>query len=563
MLLTLMLALCVASRPPAQTTQTQQTMGVQRPPRDVTADKKGTGVIRGRITNTEGRALRRVQLRLNGESIPEGRTASTNGLGQYEIRELPAGRFMLFASRAGYLGMAYGQARSGEPGRPIELADGQTIEKLDLVLPHTALISGRVLDEAGEPLAGATVMPMQMRFFNGKRRMLPFRTAVTDDTGQFRLSGLDPGEYYIQASSRETWEGDPPERQMLGFLPTFFPSAPNVGEAQRVRARAGQEAVGSDIGLIPGKVARVSGTVVSAQGQPLAGENINLGIEIRGESFQSFFGGQGTKVNPDGTFQFRNVAPGEYHLNVRTSAVADRPFEAANVTVSTVNGDVENLSIVTAPAGTVAGTVVLESDKLPVPLTRLFVRNLPVDRDSAINIGSAPDNGRVRDDGTFELKAVVGSNRLTVGGLPEGWAIRRIDQGGKDYTTTPFDTFGQTLDGFTIVLTNRFPVVSGVLRDDKGNPAAGGTAILFPEEASLWAEDLRTVRTARPDQSGVFGIRAIRPGDYLAIAVPTVQNNQWNDPEYLESLRSNATRISLKEGDSPRLELVVRAPEVR
>src|SRR6266498_1300926 len=147
------IALTLAANGAAQTA-TPQTFGAQQrtPPRDATVEKKGTAIVRGKIVNAEGRPLRRVQLRLSGEAIPEGRTTSTNGLGKFEIRELPAGRFNLSASRAGYLPMAFGQTRIGEPGRPIELADAQTLESSDIVLPHTALISGHVLDEAGEPL---------------------------------------------------------------------------------------------------------------------------------------------------------------------------------------------------------------------------------------------------------------------------------------------------------------------------------------------------------------------------------------------------------------------------
>ncbi|HYT76842.1 MAG TPA: carboxypeptidase-like regulatory domain-containing protein [Vicinamibacterales bacterium] len=556
----------IVAQAPTQTQQTQQTFGAQprTPPRDVAGEKKGTAVIRGKITNSEGRPLRRVQVRLSGESLPDGRNASTNGLGQYEIRDLPAGRFTLNATRAGYLSVAYGQSRPGEPGRPIELSDAQVLDKTDLVLPHTALISGHILDEAGEPLAGATVLVMQMRFFNGRRRLLPVRgNAITDDTGQFRLSGLEPGEYYVQASSRETWEGDPPERQMLGFLPTFFPSSPNVGEAQRVRVRTGQEAAGTDISLLPGKVGHISGTVFNSQGQPLAGEGVNLGVEIHGENFMSMSSAQSTKVNPDGTFMFRNIAPAEYHLNVRTPATMDRPSEAANLIVSLVGGDVEGLSIVTSAAGGLTGRIVVEGESaLPTPLTKLSVRPLPVDRDTAINILGVPDNGRVRDDGTFELKGIVGSNRLGVGPLPEGWAIRRIEQGGRDYTTAPIDGQGQAIDGIMIVLTDRFPLISGVVKDEKGI-AVGGTMILFPEDSSLWVEDLRTIRTARPDQSGLFTLRSVRPGDYFGIAVPTVRNNEWNDPEYLESLREHATRISVKEGDKAQIELTIKNPEVR
>jgi hypothetical protein len=483
------------TQPPPQ----PQTFGAQRgqPARDAIPNQKGTGVIRGRITNTEGRPLRRVQLRLSGEMIPEGRTASTNGLGKFEIRELPAGRFTLSATRAGYLPMSFGQQRIGEPGRPIELADTQILENSDIVLPHTAIISGRILDEAGEPLAGATVLTMQMKYFNGKRRLLPVRgNAISDDTGQYRLGGLEPGEYYLQASSRETWEADTPDKQMLGFLPTFYPSNPIQTDAQRVRVRAGQELPGIDVALLPGKVGKISGTVFNSLGQPLAGENVSMSFEIRGENFMSMSGGQSAKVNPDGSFMFRNIAPAEYHLNVRMPATADRGAEAANVIVSVVGGDVEGVNIVTSAAGSVNGRLTIDGGgTFPNPLTRLIVRTLPVDRDTAVTgLGSIADNGRLKEDGAFDLKQVIGSNRLTVGPLPDGWAIKSIDHNGRDLTTQPFDTQGATLDGVAIALTNRFPVLTGSLRDDKGNGIVTGTVIIFPEEGTLWIEDLRTVR---------------------------------------------------------------------
>jgi hypothetical protein len=546
----------------AAQTATPQIVGAQQrtPPRDATVEKKGTAIVRGKIVNAEGRPLRRVQLRLSGEAIPEGRTASTNGQGRFEITELPAGRYTLNASRAGYLGLSYGQSRPGEQGRPIELADAQVFPNADFTLQHTALISGHVFDEAGEPLAGANVLTLQMRFFNGRRRLTPVRgSAVTDDTGQFRLSGLEPGEYYVQASSRETWEGDPPDKQMLGFMPTYYPASPNPTEAQRVRVRAGQEVSAIDIGLIPGKVGKISGTVFNSQGAPLAGENVSLSFEIRGENFMMMSGGQSTKVNPDGTFTFRNVAPAEYHLNVRTAATPDRPAEAANVIVSVVGGDVEGLAIVTSGTGAVTGRVVVEGDApLPAPLAKLSVRALPVERDTAISMAGIPDNGRVRDDGSFELKSVVGQVRLTVAPLADGWAIRQIDHNGRDLTSQPFETAGQTLEGFVITLTNRFPTVTGTLHDARGNAVLEGSAIVFPEDPALWLEDLRAVRIARVDQSGVFTIKGLRPGKYLGVAVTSAINNQWNDPEYIESLREAAKPITLEEGETKRIDLVVK-----
>jgi hypothetical protein len=61
-------------------------------------------------------------------------------------------------------------------------------------------------------------------------------------------------------------------------------------------------------------------------------------------------------------------------------------------------------------------------------------------------------------------------------------------------------------------LTDRFPSVSGTLRDAKGNPETSGTIIVFPQDPSAWIEDLRAVQVARPDQAGVFSVKAVRPG---------------------------------------------------
>jgi hypothetical protein len=53
------------------------------------------------------------------------------------------------------VGLEFGQRRPNEPGRPITLADGQVVDRVDISLPVGGVIAGRVLDDTGEPLAGA------------------------------------------------------------------------------------------------------------------------------------------------------------------------------------------------------------------------------------------------------------------------------------------------------------------------------------------------------------------------------------------------------------------------
>ena len=87
-------------------------------PRDNQAPQTGTARLRGRVVGGEsGQALRRAVVRLNGQEFREGRVASTDEEGRWEIKDLPAGRYNLSASKGGYVQLNYGQRRPFERGR--------------------------------------------------------------------------------------------------------------------------------------------------------------------------------------------------------------------------------------------------------------------------------------------------------------------------------------------------------------------------------------------------------------------------------------------------------------
>ena len=87
----------------------------------------------------------------------ESRVATTDQQGRFEIKELPAGRYTMTASKGGFVALQYGQRRPSESGTPIELGDGQTIDKIAIALPRGSVLGGRITDEFGEPVANASV----------------------------------------------------------------------------------------------------------------------------------------------------------------------------------------------------------------------------------------------------------------------------------------------------------------------------------------------------------------------------------------------------------------------
>ena len=159
-------------------------------------------------------------------------------------------------SKSGFVTMQYGQSRPFEPGRPIELAEAQVMEKADVALPRGSAVSGRILDEFGEPVADASVTAMRMQYAGGKRRLVPSgRSSTTNDLGQFRLFGLPPGEYYVSATLRTidamvmdmlggAGAGGPTgSNSNSGYAATYYPGTPNPAEAQRIALAVGQELV--------------------------------------------------------------------------------------------------------------------------------------------------------------------------------------------------------------------------------------------------------------------------------------------------------------------------------
>jgi hypothetical protein len=93
---------------------------------------------------------------LNG-AVANPPTAVTDTRGEFELTDVPAGSYALTATRAGYLTIQYGQRRPREAGRTLEVAAGQTVERIDMALPRGAVLAGRIVDETGDAAPGVRV----------------------------------------------------------------------------------------------------------------------------------------------------------------------------------------------------------------------------------------------------------------------------------------------------------------------------------------------------------------------------------------------------------------------
>ena len=310
----------------------QPTQQRPAPPRDAgQKEVKGTAVLKGRIVAGEsGKPLRRARVTIRASELgTEGqRTTSTNLDGRYEFKDLPAARYRVSVTRGGYLGLDHGQRRPGEMGRPVQIADGQTLEKIDFALPRMSTITGRVTDESGDPIEGVRIFATRMMFFEGRRRLVPVGTSTvqTDDEGEYRISRLSPGAYYVMATTKETWTvTENGQDRLVGYMPTYFPGITTASEARRLTLAVGQHAGTIDFSLIPGRAAKVSGTALDSQQRPFT--RVSMSEEVRGMGFASFSGGPFGNVAPTARSRSRMCR----RVNTRSRRHAAREIRLAHL----------------------------------------------------------------------------------------------------------------------------------------------------------------------------------------------------------------------------------------
>jgi hypothetical protein len=529
---------------------------------------RGTAALRGQVLSADsGAPIRRAQVRAFSATARDSRIATTDAQGRFEIKELVGGRYTISASKGGFVSLQYGQRRPSESGTPIELGDGQTIDKLAIALPRGSVLGGRITDEFGEPVANASVAAFRYGYAAGARRLMPAPGAnsrdTTDDQGQYRLFGLPPGEYYVSASLRTGGPEvtDPMGGEPSGYAATYFPGTPNMGEAQRVTLAVAAENTSVSFGLIATRLVRVSGQVIGSDGGPVSGGMVALlpGGTAAGRGVMMQQGGSGARTDQAGTFKLAGVAPGRYQLQARTGQRGEGELAKMDLVVGTE--DVDGLALITAPGARAVGNVVSDTgEPFDFRATQLQVGARIASAD-AQSLGAGPGgNARVGTDWTFELANLTDA-RLIRANAPQGWMLKSVFLNGQDITDVPTEfPPGQVVSGLQVTLTKKVSALSGLVTDARGNPVLDATVVVFPSNDKLWTFQSRFIKAARPDQDGKYEMSALPPdGNYLVVALQGLEDGQAGDPEFLATVKDLATKFSIAEGETKAVDVKLSA----
>jgi hypothetical protein len=520
--------------------------------RDPGARPKATSRLSGRVVAADtGQPLRRAIVRLASPEQRENRTALTDAAGRYEFSDLPDGRYSLTAAKSGYVALEYGQTRVRQSGRPVDLRGPLALDKIDFRLPRGSVITGQVVDELGEPVAGARVQALQVRYVNGERRLAAAGpSAETWDTGEFRIWSLMPGDYYLSATLRDAADALAPIGHS-GYAPNYYPGTSNVAEAHMLRLALGETVSGALITLTPTRLASVSGIAIDSRGQPVRAGLI-VALQPRSPIALATLSGE---FKDDGTFTMSGLAPGEYTLRA-TALGSDAPeMLAATFTV----GGLDVTGVVMQPVrmARVTGRLTFDaSGPVPEPHSvQLFV--VPAGSEP-MDVLAAAGSAVVNDDFSFNVVAPPGLLRLRATAVAQGfaWTLSSVHYRGIDVTDSGVELSpAESADALEVTLTTRTQEVSGVVTNARGELVTDSTVFVFAQDRELRFAGTRHSAIGRPDQDGRYALATLAPGEYFAIAVDALDDNDLGNPDYLEALGARATTFTLREGEKKVLNL--------
>jgi hypothetical protein len=592
--------------------------GAQTPVRDAVRTllahpATGTAVLAGVVMSDEAdsRPIRRATVMIGDNvNMAGGRLTVTDDEGRFRFSGLPAGRYLVGASKPGFVPAAYGARRPMRPGEAVTgtaivVQEGQQLANLVLRMMRGAVITGTIHGIDGQPARGIRVGLLQFRPAApaGVRTLTGVRTydqgGVTDGRGVYRIFGLPPGEYFVAAfppsaahleATRDvdllraaeltrTRTATPagalrqdaaaaasPPRPAVGFAPVFYPGSPSTADAAAITLRASEVRAGVDIQLQLVPNSRVEGTVQAPDGRPAAGASLWL-YPLTGRTAElrldwGFLGGIVTDAA--GTFSIKGVPPGSYVLRAMTRPAGPGVESFWGFADVSVQGDDVRVSVALEPSIRIGGRVVFDGATQPSPqdVSRLRIGLVADQARSAIVNFNIP-YATIQPTGEFSFSSVpAGRYRLTAsitGPAQDAWMLRGAQLNGQDALDGMVEIQqGSAAAAAVVTFTDRITELSGRMVDASSNPAPEYVLIMFPANPAAWSWQSRRIQQTRPAHDGGFVFRHLPPGEYLLAAVTDVAQDEWYDPAFLDTLVSSAIKITLAEGERKTQDVRVR-----
>jgi Carboxypeptidase regulatory-like domain len=479
--------------------------------------------VAGVVLSTSGDPVRkaRVILRAHDEAA-FSYTSDSDANGRFVIQDVLPGVYSISADRQGFM-----PDQDGAPGAPAQnfkVEAGQSVNDLKIKLVPLAVITGRVLDDDGDPVRGARVEAMAYTYQTGKKQLKSLEQTSANDKGEFRLFGLHPGAIYIRGSSFSRGRFPPAMLATGSFTPTYFPNTTDAAHASPIDLAAGAQLSGIDIRLRRENHYSVRGKLPEVLKQEVS----HRMLQIRPRDGSG--GGSGLRQDEE-TFEFLDVRPGSYVIT--GDIVSNDKRSVVRQEVDVVNADVEGVTLNFVAPVSVSGSLRVEGVS-PHPLEKMRV-SLESDLQGQFGV-------EVKPDGSFAIPEIApDAYKITIGAQP-GTYVKSIRFGDEEASGGHID-LAKGSGPLTLVLATDVGEVEGSVKKTNGDPAVRVRVTLIASGNHLGRSDLS--RYAFTDEQGKFHMRDVPPGEYKAFAWADAPFGAPQDPDFRKPFEKQALAVKL------------------
>jgi len=531
-------------------------------------------VVEGKVVNSvTGESIRKADLTLTTSLMPEGFdamvkqfgldadvmddmpaakgpkktfTATTDAAGKFQFEKVDPGDYYLTAKHAGFMDETYKPTGKDSVQGRLHLSPGRELSEVEFRLIPQGAVSGKVVDEDGDPVASAMVTASTYSFAEGHRKLQLTDNGTTNDRGEFRLGKLPAGRYYLNAEiiNIDAMGSVPPppkdDAPETGYVATYFPATTDVQQAEAVEVKPAGDVPGFVIHLQKSRVVRVKGALAGADGKPLRSAQIILMSAAHPGSMRM------TMVNnPEGKFEMANVPPGAYmaitmQMNGASPSMTMQPLIVPNENLT-------DIKLGMAPEGKLQGRVVVAGDG-KVALKGLRVM-LTGDEDAPV----MPSTAAVDESGAFALAKVAPvPYDLRLPRVPDGAYLKSVLWNGREILGQPLDLSAGAGGDLQVILgTDGAKLDAAVSGDDK--PVADATVVLLPEDAGRRYPE--TTSSEETDDTGHAAFQDVPPGNYLLFAWEKVEPGAWFDPAFVKAIASQGAKVTIGPKESQRVQI--------
>lgn len=546
--------IAAVAQPPGRRTPPRSAQPQQLAPEDY-------GKVEGAVINGQtGEPLRKVEVQLVSREggRPDGEESSysvtTLEDGKFAFAQVPPGRYAVGVRKNGFTRQGSGWTNAVTPQLPsVQIGRGQSITGMTIrMLPH-GVITGRVLDEDGDPVQRIAVSAYRYTYQGGRKALSNISSGTTNDLGEYRIYGLAPGTYYLSAVPFDAYM---PQRRGKSetYAPTYYPGAESVESATPVAVGPGTQAANMDIRLRKARLYTITGIVTdAATGKPTNRASVQvIALGAQGDSFSGNRGG-GAMVR-EGQFNVRGLAPGAYLLRAQLQGGA----AVGTTRVEIHSEDLSGIQIIAQPNATLQGVVKYEGEAPAGAQTYVRISLEPFAQAWATGMAG----GSTKDaTGTFTIANVAAERyRIRLSGLPQGYYVKNILLGNQDVRATGLDfSSGAASAGeLTITLASPAGSIEGIVKDSKDAPTANTTVVLIRREEFAGLTD--QILTTNTGPQGEYQFANLAPGDYDILAFEEIEQGAWFDPDVRAQFQNQAKSVKVEKGSSAKQDLKAARP---